>query len=126
MPYVDFFIVDVKILVPILCRDILGGNVAIYLQNMDALCELGKPILLRLPCNHEHTLSKDNLEYLMKFFAQHPALHLEIFATHSLGKTKYESLGLVCPKWQSVTVATLEELAEQIRAYGLNVTVKTL
>jgi pyruvate formate lyase activating enzyme len=92
LQYIDFFYVDVKVLEPGVCRKILGGDVAQYLRNVDALAGAGKEICFRVPCSREYVLTAENRSLLADFLAQYREIPIQIFALHDLGKKKYEKL----------------------------------
>lgn len=124
--YVDLFLVDMKLLQPEMCKEILGGNASDYLENLEYLVKEQKDILLRIPCNEEYTLQKDNVNLILAWCEKHPHLPLEIFAVHSLGKTKYNSLGRTCKVWEKVSDEQLYAFAEQLRACGNKVKIQKL
>ncbi len=124
--YVDLFIVDVKILQPEICRGVLGGNVQRYTENVELLKSKGKKLLFRIPCNREYTVQKDNFEAVKSFLRQYAEVPVEIFATHSLGKEKYRSLGLECREFEKISVEELTEIAEDLSRQGSRVTINTI
>lgn len=130
LPYVDLFLVDMKILQEDMCREVLGGNVSQYLNNMECLIELqqelSKEVILRIPCNKEYTLQNENVDRILEWCRNHPQIPIEIFATHSLGKSKYESLGCTCPAFEKVTDEELAGFAKRLRACGNDVTIQRL
>ncbi len=126
LPYADLFIVDMKILVPSVCREILGGEMDVYERNLMLLCQSGREMVFRIPCNWEYTLGHDNVKRILECLKRYSHVPVEIFAVHSLGKSKYESLGRKCREWEKVSEKALEELAEQIKQCGNTVTINSL
>lgn len=126
LPYIDLFFVDMKLLEPDMCREVLGGEVSTYLRNIDVLTGNHKNLVIRIPCNWEYTLRKENFLLILEWLEMHPALPVEIFATHSLGKSKYESLGKECPQWNQISTEELEEIAAQIRKGGNEVIINSI
>lgn len=126
MSQVDLFIVDMKILQPQLCEEVIGGNVEMYLANLELVIQAGKQILLRIPCNYEYTLTEENRALIEHWCRTHSPVPVEIFATHSLGNKKYESLGRQCLVTEKVKDADLEQFAKCIRQYGAEVTINKL
>ncbi len=94
--YTDCFLVDVKILDEDMCNNIIHGNVRLFLSNVEKLVKTEKNIKFRVPCCDEYTLTKCNQKLLLDFFAKYTNIPIEIFAIHSLGKKKYESLNRKC------------------------------
>lgn len=124
--YVDLFIVDIKILEPESCREVLGGNVQRYEKNVGILKDRGKNMLFRIPCNHEHTVRRENIKLIKNFLAQYSEVPVEIFATHSLGKEKYESLGLACGEYEELSAKELSEIARVLSECGNRVTLNMI
>ncbi len=90
--YIDYFIVDIKILDSSLCRQVLGGNIELYNDNLKLLNGNGKKVLFRIPCNKEYTVMAGNLGLIIQLLAEYPDYDVEIFKIHNLGRSKYESL----------------------------------
>ena len=86
--YADEFIVDIKMLNPDNCRNILKGNVSQYLDSLKHL-NLDKTTF-RIPVTEFSLADEDLIFDLLKNF---PPKKLEIFALHNLAKSKYELLG---------------------------------
>lgn len=126
IPYVDLFIVDMKILHPQMCKEVLGGVVEDYLKNLELLVEAGKQVLIRIPCNHEYTMIVENQELILEWCAKHSAIPVEIFSTHSLGKAKYESLELESVDVHGIENDELEYFATRLRQGGTKVTINKL
>lgn len=125
-PYIDLFIVDMKILLPLVCEDVLGGNVETYYKNLHLLNQSGKKMIFRIPCNWEYTIEKNNLEELLKCLKQYCQVPVEIFATHSLGKSKYESLGLRCEEWKRISDENMIAVKNIIEECGNKVVIQSL
>ncbi len=93
LKYIDFFYVDVKILEQTECRNILGGDVTQYLENIELLIsENTKKVIFRIPCSDMFTLTVRNIKLLKEFLLRYRNIPVEIFPLHNLAKSKYESL----------------------------------
>lgn len=92
--YIDYFIVDIKILDDIVCKEILSGNIACYKKNLQILHDKECDILFRLPCCREYTINRQNLDRVCEVMNLFSNSQLEIFALHDLAKRKYDSLGM--------------------------------
>lgn len=124
--YIDYYIVDIKILLPDYCSDIIGGSVDLFMDNVDFLYNRTKNIMFRIPLNHEYTMKEDNLNKIGVFLEKYNDIPVEIFATHSLGKNKYESLGLKASELKEVSGDELEFIAERFRNKGISVKINKL
>ena len=119
MSYIDDFIVDVKILESSLCREVLGGNLELYLRNVSRLYESGRLKLFRVPCCREYTFSERNRELLMSFFQKYTGIPVQIFAIHSLGEKKYQSLGRAMWKAEELGWEALETYCRELQQAGI-------
>lgn len=126
IPDVDIFLVDMKILEPHMCKNTLGGDISIYLDNLDLLIVNKKQLVLRIPCNYEYTLRQENTDLILAWCKNHPNIPIEIFATHSLGKSKYDTLGLDYVDFQVVCDEDLQNFAHKLEQCGNSVTVNVL
>lgn len=119
MSYVDYFIVDVKILDPIKCRDTLGGDISVYLENVEILYQAKKLKLFRVPCCPEYTFTEENKKRLIDFFKKYDGVSVQIFGIHNLGEKKYESLKRPIWKSQGVEEKDLYEYREALEREGI-------
>lgn len=93
LPYMDYFIVDVKLLNTRRCKEILGGDLTVYIKNVENLFKTGKLKLFRIPCCPEYTFTEKNKEKLVTFLRGYRGVPVQLFAIHELGEKKYEALG---------------------------------
>lgn len=119
--YVDFFYVDVKLLEPEMCVQVLGGDIDRYLGNMQLLAESEKQIRFRVPCSEEYVLKQQNLEEIYSFFQKYPQYPVEIFAIHNLGESKYKNLNMEQKTFKIVKEEHLIEVKREIEKIGLEV-----
>ena len=71
LKYIDLFIIDVKVLISHICQEVLGGDIEVYLENVDRIYEAKKEVLFRIPCNYEYTLTGENKELIKKFLLKY-------------------------------------------------------
>ena len=119
--YIDYFIVDVKILNPKSALSILGGNITVYKKNVEYLYQSGKLKLFRVPCCREYTFSKENQQLLMEFVKSYSDIPIQIFAVHNLGEQKYVSLSKHIWKSDVVTESELRHYQKELLDNGLDV-----
>lgn len=93
IPYVDEFIVDLKILEPIMCKTIIGGNVDVYRENLKLLFNKNEKIIIRIPISSKYTLDKENMNLILELLGKYSPVKVEIFKIHELAKEKYQKLG---------------------------------
>lgn len=124
IPYVDCFIVDVKILDRTECRSVLGGDISVYLKNVEILCEAGKIKLFRVPCCPEYTFTEENKKRLLEFFKKfcssgQKEVPVQLFEIHGLGEKKYESLKRPMWKSEGIEETYLHEYKEILMQEGI-------
>lgn len=119
LPYIDFFITDIKILDRELCKNVLGGDTKIYQVNVELAYQSGRLGQFRIPCCPEYTFTEDNKKKLLEFLRQYPDIPVQVFSVHSLGKKKYETLNR--PMWESQGVGqdALEEYCTELIQEGI-------
>ena len=123
---VDGFIVDVKILDSCLCYEVLGGDIEKYKRNVSYLHKKDRIYVFRIPCNVEYTLDKDNAERILDFLRDYKDVPIQIFATHTLGETKYKSLGLNAWRGEKISEETLEFFQDKLISQGNKVEIVKL
>lgn len=119
LPYLDFFIADIKLLDGELCKTILGGDTQTYQENVKHLYHSGRLGQFRIPCCPEYTFTDENKERLREFLKEYPEIPVQVFSVHGLGKKKYETLNR--PMWESKGVGqdALEVYCKELRQEGI-------
>lgn len=84
--YVDEFIVDIKILNPSKCNEVLGGDINQYLRNL-TLLDMNKTTFRILLS--DFTLDDQNINLILELLDKFKPKKLEIFKIHNLAQKKY-------------------------------------
>lgn len=102
--YVDFYYVDLKILIEEECKNILGGCLKKFLRNLEWLHQnvSKEKIIYRIPIVPSITDMEENIVQICKILEKYPPKHVEIFGVHNLGKRKYELLKKKVPYYGKV------------------------
>lgn len=119
LPYIDDVIADIKILDSRICREVLGGELSIYLDNVKTVYESGKLKLFRIPCCEEYTFTEDNRKRISDFLQEYPGIPVQVFAIHSLGEGKYQSLGRAMWKTEKIERQKLEDYCLELEKFGI-------
>lgn len=119
--FIDYFIVDVKILQERECYSVLGGDVDLYKKNVNTLYYSGKLKLFRIPCCLEYTLTTENREKIASFLRNYKDIPVEVFAIHELGEKKYQSLGKSMWKSQKLKTTDLDKFCLELQSIGVSV-----
>ena len=85
--YGDEFIIDIKMVDSINCKEIIGGQINQFLNNLKLL-DLEKTTF-RIPVTK---FSLKDTELILDLLKNYKPKHLEIFELHNLAKSKYEIL----------------------------------
>lgn len=91
IPYVDEFIVDVKVLTQDKCKSIIGGNVSVYLENLKLLFSEEKSVTFRIPVC-KPVLDYKNINLILELISEYSPSNVEIFKVHNLARDKYAKL----------------------------------
>lgn len=117
-PYIDLYLVDIKILQAKECKKILGGDINIYLKNLKWLLEQKKRIVLRFPIVIPDTYNEKNIELLCNILREYEIPRIQIFSIHDLGRRKYIYLGKTFYENIKIVKAEMEKLKKIIEING--------
>lgn len=121
LPYVDLFIVDLKTMDEETCKNILHGDLSIYLRNIDFLFQHTDRIKIRIPVSKEYVLEEIYQKKILEFLKIYHPKEVEIFKLHYLAKKKYHALNQKMITFKEVTVEELEKFASQIESLNIQV-----
>lgn len=113
----DLFYVDIKILAHEKCKEILGGDLEIYLSNLDNLICSRKPIIIRIPIIGGYTDDIENIKRITELLSKYQnynILKVELLKGHHLGNQKYLDLGRSIPDTSDVIEEKMDEIKEII------------
>jgi pyruvate formate lyase activating enzyme len=89
----DLVLYDIKHMDPVKHKEFTGIDNSLILENA-RLVAASKPMIVRLPLIPGHNDSEENLSALANLMADLGLKRIDILPYHSLGKMKYERLGL--------------------------------
>ncbi len=95
--YIDCWYIDMKSLIPQICKNILGGDMELYLNNLSLVSKNTESLCLRIPCAHSIADTPENLDFVIKTIKRLGIKNIEIFKIHNLSEKKYKSLRLPLP-----------------------------
>lgn len=119
LPYIDYGIVDVKLLNPAACKEVLGGDLELYRNNVSLFYGSGRLKLFRVPCCGEYTFTEENRGLLKEFFREFSGVPVQLFSIHSLGEKKYQSLGRSMWKAKELEQENLEAYCRELNEQGI-------
>lgn len=122
LPYVDFFLWDIKHMNRMRHIEFTGVSNDIVLSNLHFVSEKKVPIYIRIPVIPGYNDSEENIKATCEFVRNLPSLvEVDLLPVHHLGKARYESLNRVYPiaDVPLMPEAILQKLKDLVAAYGL-------
>lgn len=115
IPYVDYFYVDIKILDKNQCKKVIGGDIDLYIKNLDLLTS-EKMITIRIPVIGKYTDDLININNIINLVEKYKKkiLKIELIKGHNLAESKYESLGFEKPRYFKVNNNFMEQYKKRI------------
>ena len=123
LPYCDTFLYDVKTADLDLHKRYTGQDNVQILQNLRELSRRGADLRIRIPVIPGVNDSPDEIRAIGAILAPLSVRSVTLIPYHTLGKSKYATLGMT-PGFETekaVTGPQLRELQELLRSLGLNV-----
>lgn len=124
----DSLFVDVKVLDNERCKEILGGDLALFSRNL-LLVESefsSLPMTFRFPLANGLSFENGNLALLQEFMEKRSTSRFEIFCCHDLASRKYEDLGLPPVHSNRVPEFEYRSFLSRLRSAGIQFTELTL
>ena len=122
LPYVDFFLWDIKHMDPEKHKTLTGVSNKLILSNAVAVSERKVPIYIRIPiipsCNDSEENIRATCEFVLKLSS---VVEVDIMPLHHLGKARYESLNLPYPIGNLALIPddVMQGIKRLIESYGL-------
>lgn len=122
--YTDLFLYDLKLVDPIQHDRYVGGDATLVVNNLTALCRLGKPIWIRVPLIpgiNDDDANVGAIAALVQSLPEPPPVHLLPY--HRIGSDKYGRIGSEyrLPETRPPSVNRVAAVADQLRSSGLTV-----
>lgn len=116
LKYIDLFYVDIKILDEEKCKEIVCGDLNLYLSNLNTLIKSDKPIIFRIPVIGGYTDDEKNRRRVVELLESMNGnvLKIELIKEHNLGESKYKSLGLDLPTYIGVSDKLMNQYKSEI------------
>ena len=125
--YVDLFYVDLKILNAEKCQKIIGGNLGVYMENLETLFAKTNHVIFRMPMIIPYTISQnegeedmcDNLKCALTILEKYRPMALELVQGHNLAEKKYELLNQKAYRAEDVPAEWFASFRNKVRAMGI-------
>ena len=122
LPYTDFYLYDIKCVTAALHKSVVGKDNSLILENFERLCALGAQIFVRVPIIPDFNDSFEEISKIAETVAgKNEVLGVTLMPYHTLGKNKYETLGLTARYNTDKPIKSeiLEEFKEMFRKSGV-------
>lgn len=123
-PLTDLFLYDLKAIDDARHREFTGVSNALILKNLKALGRVHRNIWLRMPLVPGFNDDAEGLEAAARLAAAIPGVRqLNLLPYHKAGARKWQALGKPreLPDVASPSAEALEQAAERLRSFGVNV-----
>ena len=122
LPYVDFFLWDIKHMNPQRHKELTGASNDLILSNLRAVSEKHVPVYIRLPIIPGYNDSEDNIRATCDFALSLSSLvEIDLLPLHHLGKARYDSLSRPYPiaELSLIPDVVMKEWKILVESYGL-------
>jgi pyruvate formate lyase activating enzyme len=126
LPYIDFFLWDIKHMDPEKHRVFTGVTNDLILSNLLSISDKRIPLYIRIPIIPHHNDTEENIRATCEFTCGLPSVvELDLLPLHHLGKSRYESLNRPYPidGLPLIPDAILQDLKRLVESYGLRCTI---
>ena len=122
LPYIDFFLWDIKHMDPEKHRELSGASNELILNNARSVSERNVPLYIRVPVIPDYNDSEENIRAVCEFSqGLRSAVEVDLIPLHHLGEARYRSLDRPYPVANIPIVpdGILRTIKRMIESYGL-------
>jgi pyruvate formate lyase activating enzyme len=110
--YFDIFYVDLKILSKKEAREIIKGDIELFLNNLDILFSFTHNVIYRIPLVENITATYDNLNKIDEVIKKYRPIKVEYFNIHNMAERKYKLLNKKMPTFSNVSMEFINSLTD--------------
>lgn len=129
MDYMDELFIDIKILDKKEAKEVLNMDTELYRRNLDLINNSNikkEKVTFRIPLNNEYTLKESNIKLILELIEKYSDFKVEIFKTHNLAESKYESLNKEFKQSSEIDDALIDGIYERINGINSNARIISL
>jgi pyruvate formate lyase activating enzyme len=126
LPYIDFFLWDVKMMDPTTHKQLTGVSNRLILNNARRISANNRALYIRLPLIPGYNDSEANLRATCVFAKSlSSVVQIDLLPLHHLGRSRYESLNRLYPiaDIQLIPENVLLDMKNIVETYGLKCTI---
>jgi pyruvate formate lyase activating enzyme len=123
LPYVNFFLWDIKHMDPEQHKKFTGVSNSLILSNIQAVSERNIPIYIRIPVIPGYNDSEENIRATSEFVINlSSVVEVDLLPLHHLGKARYDSLHRAYPLGNTALVPDniMQDIKQIVTSYQLN------
>jgi pyruvate formate lyase activating enzyme len=94
LEHTNLVLYDIKHMDPAKHKELTGVDNRLILENAKMIAAMGKPMVIRVPLIPKHNDSQENIKELAEFMLSLGLKRVDLLPYHSLGKIKYQRLGM--------------------------------
>lgn len=123
LEHTNLVLYDIKHMDPERHKDLTGVDNTLILDNARMIAAQGKPMIIRVPLIPEHNDSEENMKATAEFLSELGQTRIDLLPYHSLGKAKYERLGIEyeLSQLQPHDSDQIKKIKELLESLGLEV-----
>ena len=127
--YIDELFIDIKLLDKKEAKEVLNLDTDLYYENLELINNSNiknENITFRIPLNNEYTLKENNLKLILNLIEKYSDFKVEIFKTHNLAKSKYDSLNKDFNQFSEIDDELIDAVFDKIKKINSNVEIISL
>jgi pyruvate formate lyase activating enzyme len=127
LPYIDFFLWDIKHMNPEKHRKLTGVSNRLILRNARSIAAKNVPLYIRVPIIPGYNDSEENIRATCEFSrGLSSVVEIGLLPLHHLGKARYESLDRPYPiaNIPLISDGVLQSMKQMVESYGLKCSIQ--
>jgi len=123
LEHTNLVLYDIKHMDPAKHKEFTGVDNRLILENARMIATMGKPMIIRVPLIPGRNDSKENIKALAEFMLSLGLKRVDLLPYHSLGKIKYQRLGMEykLSDLKPFAEGEVAKIKADLESYGLQV-----
>ena len=123
LEHTNLVLYDIKHMDPAKHKEFTGVDNRLILENARMIAAMGKPMIIRAPLIPGHNDSTENIKALAEFMLGLGLKRIDLLPYHSLGKIKYQRLGMEykLSDLKPFAASEVAKIKADLESYGLQV-----
>ena len=123
LEHTDLVLYDIKHMDPAKHKELTGVDNRLILENARMIAAMGKPMIIRVPLIPGHNDSTESIKALAEFMLGLGLKKVDLLPYHSLGKIKYQRLGMEykLSDLKPFEAGEVAKIKADLESYGLQI-----